>query len=63
MIQRESRVKLSLHGFSLNALPDMKRIDALVSFARPPPGVGNLPIDLTVLLIASIPGIRVCYSQ
>ncbi|KAI9509642.1 hypothetical protein F5148DRAFT_1148156 [Russula earlei] len=36
---KESRVKLSLNGFTLNFIPDMKRIGALVSFARPPPGV------------------------
>ncbi|KAH9966770.1 hypothetical protein BC827DRAFT_1374003 [Russula dissimulans] len=36
---KESRVKLSLHGFTLNLFPDVKRIDALVAFAKPPPGV------------------------
>jgi autophagy-related protein 2 len=43
---KESRVKLTLLGFMLNIFPDMKRIDSLVSFARPPPGVGNIHADL-----------------
>lgn len=30
-----------------NVFPDVKRIDSLVSFARPPPGVGNIHPDLT----------------
>lgn len=36
---KESRVKLTLHGFTLNFLPDTKRIDSLAAFARPPKGV------------------------
>jgi hypothetical protein len=35
----------------------MKRIGALVSFAKPPPGVGNLPVDLIVPFIVATPGI------
>ncbi|KAI0256805.1 hypothetical protein BJV78DRAFT_309729 [Lactifluus subvellereus] len=36
---KESRIKLTFLGFMFNVFPDMKRIDSLVSFARPPPGV------------------------
>jgi hypothetical protein len=39
-----------LLGFILNVFPDMRRIDSLVSFARPPPGVGNIHPDLTSYL-------------
>jgi autophagy-related protein 2 len=44
---KESRIKLTFLGFMLNVFPDMKRIDSLVSFARPPPGVCNIHADLT----------------
>ena len=37
-------------GFMFNVFPDVKRIDSLVSFARPPPGVGNIHADLTAYL-------------
>lgn len=40
---KESRIKLGLHGFTLNVSPNMKRMDALVSFAKSPPGVSHAP--------------------
>lgn len=60
---KESRIKLGLHGFTLNVFPSVKRIGELVSFAKPPPGVSNLPVDLIVSFIVAIPGIRVCRPQ
>ncbi len=60
---KESRVKLGFHGFTLNVFPNMKRIGALVSFTKPPPGVGSLSVDLTVPFIVPISGIRVRCSQ
>jgi hypothetical protein len=60
---KESRIKLGLHGFTLNIFPNMKRIGELVSFAKPPPGVSNLPVKLIVPFIVAISGIRVRRSQ
>ncbi|KAH9180656.1 hypothetical protein EDB89DRAFT_1840925 [Lactarius sanguifluus] len=50
---KESRVKLTLHGFTLNILPDTKRMDALAAFARSPQGVFEsvVPTERTQIAI------------
>ncbi|KAH9063334.1 hypothetical protein EDB87DRAFT_1603168 [Lactarius vividus] len=50
---KESRVKLTLHGFTLNILPDTKRMGALAAFARSPQGVFEsvVPTERTQIAI------------
>ncbi|KAI0306470.1 hypothetical protein B0F90DRAFT_1690173 [Multifurca ochricompacta] len=55
---KESRVRLTLHGFTLNFVPNIKRLDALIAFARPPPGVFEtvVPNERTQITVKIIEG-------
>lgn len=51
---KESRVKLTLWGFTCNVFPDIQWLSDLEQFAKSPPGVSYLPVCNRALLTAAI---------
>ncbi|KAI0273740.1 hypothetical protein BC834DRAFT_816242 [Gloeopeniophorella convolvens] len=55
---KESRIKLTLCGFTFNFFPDLNWVDSLIAFARPPPGVFEsvVPSERTQVAVSIVDG-------
>jgi hypothetical protein len=59
---KQSRIKLTLFGFTFTFHPDLAWVTDLAAFVKAPPGVG-LPSEIIVVLSDYFPGIRTSYSE